>query len=154
WVINAFNKNMPFDEFTVEQLAGDLLPNATLDQKIATGFHRNVMTNDEGGADPEEYLNEYMVDRVSTTGVVWLGTTIGCSQCHDHKYDPIKQKEFYQFYAFFHNVPEKGLDGTRVENPLPRMPVPSPQQASELLDMDNALADAEGLLKQREAELP
>lgn len=154
WVINAFNKNMPFDEFTVEQLAGDLLPNATLEQKIATGFHRNVMTNDEGGADPAEYLNEYLVDRVSTTGVVWLGTTIGCSQCHDHKYDPIKQKEFYQLYAFFHNVPEKGLDGTRVENPMPRLSVPSPQQASDLLEFDKSLADAESALKARESELP
>jgi hypothetical protein len=78
------------------------------------------MTTDEGGADPEEYLNKYVVDRVNTTAAVWLGTTLGCAECHDHKYDPDSQKEFYQFYAFFHNVPEKGLDGTRETIPRPR----------------------------------
>jgi hypothetical protein len=153
WVINAFNKNMPFDEFTIEQLAGDMLPNATVSQRVATGFHRNVMTNDEGGADPDEYLSKYQVDRVSTTGAVWLGTTVGCAECHDHKYDPLTQKEFYQLYAFFHNVPEKGLDGTRVENPLPRLSVPSPEQAAELIELDRAVDEAEKLVKQRESEL-
>ena len=119
WVINAFNRNKPFDEFTIEQIAGDMLPEATRDQKIASGFHRNVMTNDEGGADPDEYLAKYIVDRVNTTATVWLGSTIGCAECHDHKYDRITQKDFYQLYAFFHNVPESGLDGTRTENPKP-----------------------------------
>ena len=96
WVIKAFNDNKPYDEFTVEQLAGDLLPKPTLAQRVATGFVRNNMTNDEGGADPDEYLNEYVVDRVNTLGVAWLGLTVGCTQCHDHKYDPLKTKEFYQ----------------------------------------------------------
>ena len=113
WVIDAFNRNMPFDHFTIEQLAGDLLPNATLEQKIASGFNRNHMINFEGGAIPEEYQTAYIVDRVNTTGTVWLGLTVGCAQCHDHKYDPITQKEYYQLYAFFNNVPENGLDGRK-----------------------------------------
>jgi len=111
WVIRAFNANKPFDEFTIEQLAGDLLPHATLDQKVASGFNRNHMINFEGGAVPEEYLTAYIVDRVNTTATVWMGLTLGCAQCHDHKYDPFSQKEYYQLYAFFHNLPEKGLDG-------------------------------------------
>ena len=113
WVIDAFNRNMPFDQFTVEQLAGDLLPNATLEQRIATGFNRNHMINFEGGAIPEEYRNEYLIDRLETTSTVWMGLTLGCARCHDHKYDPIKQKEFYQFYAYFNSVAEKGLDGKK-----------------------------------------
>ena len=106
WVIEAFNRNMPFDQFTIEQLAGDLLPNATLDQRIATGFNRNHRGNAEGGIIPEEYAVEYVVDRVETTATVWLGLTLGCARCHDHKYDPITQKEFYQLFAYFNNVPE------------------------------------------------
>ena len=112
WVIDAFNNNLPFDRFTIEQLAGDLLPSATIDQKIASGFNRNHMINFEGGAIPEEYLNAYIVDRVNTTATVWLGLTMTCAQCHDHKYDPIAQGEFYQIYAFFNNIPENGLDGS------------------------------------------
>ena len=154
WVINAFNKNKPFDQFTVEQLAGDLMPNATLDQKVASGFHRNVMTTDEGGADPEEYLNKYVVDRVNTTAAVWLGTTLGCAECHDHKYDRISQKEFYQFYAFFHNVPEKGLDGTREDNPAPEMKLPTQEQGVQLIEYLKAIPEAEGVVKKRETELP
>ncbi|MEP6663571.1 MAG: DUF1549 domain-containing protein, partial [Verrucomicrobiota bacterium] len=119
WVINAFNKNMPFDQFTIEQLAGDLLPNATLEQKIATGFNRNEMVNFEGGADPDEYLSKYMIGRVDTTSKTFLGTTFACAECHDHKYDPISQKDFYRFYAFFNTVDEKGLDGN-VDSPVPR----------------------------------
>ena len=99
---------MPFDRFTVEQLAGDLLPDATLEQKIATGFNRNHRGNGEGGIIPEEYAVEYVVDRVETTATVWLGLTMGCARCHDHKYDPISQKEFYQVFAYFNNVPEHG----------------------------------------------
>ena len=106
WVISALNRDMPFDEFTIEQLAGDLLPNATLDQKIATGFHRNTMINQEGGVDQEQYRIEALFDRVSTTGTVFLGLTIGCAQCHDHKYDPIRQREYYQLMAFFNNQDE------------------------------------------------
>ena len=154
WVIKAFNDNKPFDQFTIEQLAGDLLPDATIDQKIASGFHRNVMTNDEGGADPEEYLAKYVVDRVSTTAQVWLGTTLGCAECHDHKYDPITAKEFYQFYAFFHSVPEKGLDGTRVKNPAPVLKVPSPDQGSRLIRFLDLIPKAEKTLADREGELP
>jgi hypothetical protein len=132
WVIKAFNANKPFDQFTIEQLAGDLLPNATIDQKIATGFMRNVMTSDEGGIIDDEYLNLYIVDRVSTMGVTWLGLTVGCAQCHDHKYDPLTQREFYQMYSFFHNVPEKGKDGVRDHNPAPYLLVLSPDQQAEL----------------------
>src|SRR3954454_20927049 len=95
WVIAAFNANLPFGQFTIEQLAGDLLPNPTLDQRIATGFNRNHRGNSEGGIVPEEYAVEYVVDRVETTATVWLGLTLGCCRCHDHKFDPFSQKEFY-----------------------------------------------------------
>jgi mono/diheme cytochrome c family protein len=154
WVIKAFNDNKPFDQFTIEQLAGDLLPDATIEQKIASGFHRNVMTNDEGGADPDEYLAKYVVDRVNTTAQVWLGSTVGCAECHDHKYDPISTKEFYQLYAFFHSVPEKGLDGTRVKNPAPVLKVPSSDQGSRLIRLLDLIPKAEKTLADREAELP
>ena len=139
WVIDAFNRNLPFDRFTTEQLAGDLLPGAGLEQKIATGFNRNHMINYEGGAIPEEYLNEYVVDRVETTATVWMGMTMGCARCHDHKYDPIKQREFYQFYAFFNSIPEKGLDG-RYGNADPVLQLPSDQQRSELAELTRAIA--------------
>ena len=109
WVVRAFNANMPFDQFTVEQLAGDLLPNPTLDQRIATGFHRNHMLNEEGGVIAEEFLAEYTADRVETTAAVWLGQTFACCRCHDHKYDPFTQRDFYALKAYFHNVPERGV---------------------------------------------
>jgi hypothetical protein len=153
WVIKAFNDNKPFDEFTIEQLAGDLLPNPTPTQRIATGFVRNNMTNDEGGADPDEYLNKYVVDRVNTLGAVWLGLTVGCTECHDHKYDPMTTKEFYRLYAFFHNVPEKGLDRIRTDNPPPRLPVPTPEQALKFVEAEFALKDAEKTLDDRRNEL-
>ena len=129
WVIDAFNQNLPFDEFTIDQIAGDLLPNATPDQRIASGFNRNNMINFEGGAIPEEYHTAYIIDRVSTTGTVWLGLTVGCAQCHDHKFDPITQRDFYQLYAFFNNVPEKGLDGNQ-GNAAPVMRFPTPEQTA------------------------
>jgi len=132
WVVNAFNTNMPFNEFTIEQLAGDLLPKATVQQEVASGFHRNVMTSDEGGLIDAEYRNLYVVDRVNTTGVTWLGMTIGCAQCHDHKYDPIRQRDYYQVYAFFNNVPENGKDGVRDRNPKPFLRVTTPEQEEEL----------------------
>ncbi len=110
WVINAFNQDLPFDKFTVEQLAGDLLPNATLEQKVATGFHRNTMINQEGGIDKEQFRVESIIDRVNTTATTWLGLTVGCAQCHDHKFDPIAQKEYYQFYAFLNNQDEPDLE--------------------------------------------
>ena len=111
WVIRAFNLNMPFDRFTIEQLAGDLIVGATLDQEIATGFNRNHRINREAGTIPEEFQVEGVVDRVDTTATVWLGLTVACARCHDHKYDPISQEEFYQFYAFFNNLPEIGNGG-------------------------------------------
>jgi mono/diheme cytochrome c family protein len=119
WVINALNRDLPFDEFTVEQLAGDLLPSATLDQKMATGFHRNTLTNREGGVDPEQYRVEQVVDRVNTTARVFLGVTLGCAQCHDHKYDPFSQREYYQFFAFFNSDVEVDLPlGEKAKAPL------------------------------------
>ena len=109
WVIDALNNDKPFDAFTVEQLAGDLLPDATLDQKIATGFHRNTPINQEGGIDPEQFRIESVIDRVNTTGTTFLGLTVGCCQCHDHKYDPISQREYFQFFAFLNNCDEPDL---------------------------------------------
>ena len=111
------------------------------------------MTNDEGGADPDEYLNKYVVDRVNTFGAVWLGLTVGCTECHDHKYDPLTTKEFYRLYAFFHNVPEKGLDRIRTDNPPPRLPVPTPEQALKFVEADFAFKDAEKTLQDRTNEL-
>ena len=106
WVLHALNADMPFDRFTIEQLAGDLLPNATDDQKIATGFHRNTQINQEGGIDREQFRIDSVFDRVATTGTVWLGLSVGCAQCHDHKFDPIEQKEYYRLFAFFNNQDE------------------------------------------------
>jgi hypothetical protein len=122
WVIGAFNRNMPYDQFSIWQLAGDLLPERTREQRIASGFNRNHMINYEGGAIPEEYQTEYVVDRVDTTATVWLGLTMGCARCHDHKYDPIKQTDFYKFFAFFNTIDEEGLDGKR-GNATPHMRV-------------------------------
>lgn len=106
WVVEALNQDMPFDEFTVQQLAGDLIPNATDAHRVATGFHRNTQINQEGGIDPEQFRIDSVFDRVGTTGSVWLGLTIGCAQCHNHKFDPIEQKEYYQLFAFFNNQEE------------------------------------------------
>ena len=103
WVIDAVNRDMPFDQFTIEQLAGDLLPEPTRDQLIATGFHRNTLINQEGGTDKEQFRNEAVVDRINTTGAVWLGLTVGCAQCHTHKYDPLTHREYYQLFAFFNS---------------------------------------------------
>lgn len=108
WVIEAFNRNMPFDQFTMEQLAGDLLPNASLQQRIATGFHRNTLVNTEGGTDDEEFRVAAVVDRVNTTMTVWMGLTFGCAQCHNHKYDPFTTREYYQMFAFFNNTADRG----------------------------------------------
>ncbi len=113
WVVSALNADMPFDQFTVEQLGGDLLPNPTLEQRIATGFHRNTQINGEGGIDPEQFRVEAVFDRVATTGSVWLGLTIGCCQCHDHKFDPFSQREYFGFYAFFNNQEQDGHGSTK-----------------------------------------
>ncbi len=141
WVIDAFNANQPFDRFTVDQIAGDLLPDATVPQKIASGFHRNTMVNFEGGADPEEYLTKYVGDRVSTTATVFLGVTLACAECHDHKYDPFTQEDFYRFYAFFNGIAEQGLDGNK-ESPAPRLKVPEPAQAARLAEIRAQIAGA------------
>ncbi|MBI5363578.1 MAG: PSD1 domain-containing protein [Planctomycetes bacterium] len=144
WVLRAFRDGMPFDRFVTEQLAGDLFPNATQDQKVASGFHRNHVTTDEGGAIPAEYLVEYAVDRAATTGSVFLGLTLGCARCHDHKYDPIRQDDFYALYAFFASNEEPGLydqrtDPTRAFEPF--MTVPSDEQRAERLKLDTRLGE-------------
>ena len=110
WVINALNRDLPFDQFTIEQLAGDLLPGATTEQKVATGFHRNTLKNIEGGVDVDQYRFEEVVDRTATVGTVWLGLTVGCAQCHDHKYDPVSPKDFYRFFSFFNSADEVNID--------------------------------------------
>lgn len=115
WVIDAFSRNLPFDQFTIEQFAGDLLPDATPEQILATCFHRNHMTNGEGGRHPEESRIDYVIDRVNTTGTVWLGLTLGCSQCHDHKFDPISQEDYYSLFAFFNQIDETGAAGTKAK---------------------------------------
>jgi hypothetical protein len=120
WVIESLNRDLPFDRFTIEQLAGDMLPGARLDQQIATGFHRNTMVNEEGGTDPEQFRVEAVVDRISTMGAAFLGLTLGCARCHDHKYDPISQREFYQLFAIFNGADE------------PSLQVPTQQQAKEM----------------------
>jgi hypothetical protein len=152
WVIRALNRDLPFDQFTVEQLAGDLLPNPTTKQRIASGFHRNTLVNQEGGTDAEQFRNEAVVDRVNTTGAVWLGLTVGCAQCHNHKYDPISQRDYYQLFAFFNS-------GQDVNSVTPTMSLPSPEQTEQLAELDQQIAavkaevpKAEEALKAREAE--
>lgn len=150
WVVDAFNANMPFDQFSIEQLAGDMLPNATTAQRIATGFNRNHRINDEGGSLDAEFEVEYVVDRVDTTATVWLGLSAGCARCHDHKYDPISQREFYQLFAYFNNVPEKGIDG-RKGAAKPFIEVPYEWAKTELARMKEVLAQSEAEKKEMEA---
>ena len=142
WVIESFNANKPFDEFAVEQIAGDLLPNPTLDQLIATGFNRNHRSNSELGIVDEEYRVEYVVDRVETMSTVFLGLTTGCARCHDHKYDPISQKEFYGLFAYFNNVPERGRV-LRPFNSPPRISAPTREEALQLEDLARRIDEAE-----------
>ncbi|MFM7606077.1 MAG: PSD1 and planctomycete cytochrome C domain-containing protein [Prosthecobacter sp.] len=143
WVIDALNQDMPFDQFTIEQFAGDLLPNATESQKIATGFHRNTQINQEGGIDKEQFRIDSVFDRVATTGSVWLGLTIGCSQCHDHKFDPIAQKEYYQFFSFLNNQEE------------PEMKVFDPKVNTQALaaDLKKVQANLEDMVRRRYPEI-
>ena len=136
WVIHAFNKNMPFDKFSIEQLAGDLLPNPTLDQRIATGFNRCNITTNEGGAIPEEYAVLYTRDRTDATSQVWLGTTAACAVCHDHKFDPLSQKEFYSLSAFFNNTTQTPMDGNIKDTP-PIMVVPEKQDLARWASLDS-----------------
>jgi len=156
WVVGAFNANMPFDRFTIEQLAGDLLPEATLDQRIATGFHRNHMLNEEGGVIPEEFLAEYCADRVETTATVWLGQTFVCARCHDHKYDPFTQRDFYGLLAFFHNVPEVGLGnyGANIRrNAPPILKLPAPELEAKIASLERSVAEAKEQLVETETSL-
>ncbi|MDB4461556.1 DUF1553 domain-containing protein [bacterium] len=148
WVINAYNTNMPFDRFTIDQIAGDLLPNATVEQKIASGFNRNHATSDEGGAFAEELRVEYVVDRVKTTSTVWLGLTMECSQCHDHKYDPISQEEYYQFFAYFNNTTDPGMQ-TRNGNQSPTVRVISAELRSQLDSLQTSIDTANKNLAER-----
>lgn len=149
WVIRAFNENKPFDQFTIEQLAGDLLTHEKspvagsrdADLLIASGFNRNHMINYEGGAIPEEYAAAYVHDRVNATATVWLGLTMACAQCHDHKYDPLTMRDYYSFYAFFNNVPENGLDG-RNGNAEPVLRLPSPAQVDELAKLKQTIEES------------
>ncbi len=145
WVVKAMNDNMPFDQFTVEQLAGDLLPDAGISQKIATSFNRNHMLNGEGGSIAEESRNTYVIDRVNTTATVWLGLTLGCCQCHDHKYDPFTQKDYYQLFAYFNNLPETGgVDAGGDAKPVAR--VKTPRQDRQLAELTEARSRAEAEL--------
>ncbi len=132
WVIDAFARDLPFDQFTIEQLAGDLLPNATDEQRLATAFHRQTMTNTEGGTDDEEFRVAAVVDRVDTTMSVWMGSTLGCAQCHDHKYDPFSQREFFQIFAFFDQTEDRDQDNDAPTLRVPSLPQRAAQKAIEL----------------------
>src|SRR5262245_31612936 len=146
WVIDAFNRNLPFDQFTTEQIAGDLLPSPTLEQRMATAFHRNTMTNTEGGTDDEEFRAAAVKDRVDTTLQVWMGLTMGCAKCHNHKYDPISNQEYYRFYAFFNQTADNDQPDER-----PTIPTPTPQQQEQLRQIDARVAE---LKKQLDADTP
>ncbi len=151
WVIHAFNKNMPFDQFTVEQLAGDLLPKRTLDQQIATGFSRCNITSNEGGLIPEEYLVLYTRDRTETVAQVWFGMTAGCAVCHDHKYDPFSMKDFYSMSAFFNNTTQGAMDGNIKDTP-PVVVVPRNEERARWEALSTDLADARGKIEARKKE--
>jgi cytochrome c553 len=152
WVIDAFNRNMPFDQFAVEQLAGDMLPRATPAQVIATGFNRNHRGNSEGGIIPEEYAAEYVIDRVDATATVFLGLTAGCARCHNHKYDPLTQQQFYELYSYFNNIPEYGK-ARRQGNSPPYMKAPTSEQQPQLAQMDAELVAARAAYTRLNAQL-
>jgi len=143
WVIGAFNRNMPWDRFITEHIAGDLLPNATLSQRIATGFNRNQRTSGEGGIIPEEYRSEYVADRAQTTATVFMGLTAGCARCHDHKFDPISQKDFYSLYAFFNQIPDEKGFAWNYGNEEPLVKAPLPDQEAKLGELNRNLARAQ-----------
>lgn len=141
WVVRSFNQNLPFNQFALEQIAGDLLPNATLDQKVATGFSRCNVSTSEGGSIDEEVLVRYAVDRTETLSTVFLGMTLGCAVCHDHKFDPVTQKEFYQLYAFFNNVADRAMDGNAL-SPPPIMKLTPAETQARIADLDQKIAAA------------
>jgi mono/diheme cytochrome c family protein len=146
WVVDAFNRNRPFDRFTIEQLAGDLVPNPTRGQRVATGMHRNSMMNEEGGIIAEEFLAESVADRLETTSTIWLGLTVGCARCHDHKYDPLSQKDYYRLSAFFNNTSETGMGNfgaTFKRSAPPLLVLPTPSQQEKLDRLAAAITDAE-----------
>ena len=155
WVIDALNRNLPYDQFTRDQLAGDLLPEPTLDQRIATAFHRNTMTNTEGGTDDEEFRMEAIKDRVDTTIQVWMALTMGCAKCHNHKYDPISQQEYYQFFAIFNQTKDADLpdESPTIEAPRPEDLEALKRHDQQLADLHQQLADVQGQLA-AEAERP
>lgn len=152
WVIDAFNRNQPFDQFTTEQLAGDLLPDPTLQQRIATGFNRNHRGNAEGGIIPEEYQVEYVADRVDTTFAVWQGLTMGCARCHDHKYDPLSQKDYYRAFAWFNNLPESGR-AIKEGNSPPFIKAPLPHQQQQWSQLQQRIDAADQLAEGTTAQL-
>ncbi len=158
WVIKAFNDNKPFDQFTVEQIAGDLLPNATRDQIVATGFNRNHRLNGEGGIISEEWRIENIIDRVETTSFTWMGLTMNCARCHDHKYDPLSQRDFYSMFAFFNNITESGtIQGTSNRsggNSPPTIDVPSLEQEAQLVKLKEGITQAESKVAAAAKELP
>ena len=155
WVIQAFNKDMPFDQFTIEQIAGDMLPNPTTDQLIATGFHRNTMFNEEGGVDKEEAHWENLVDRVNTTGTIWLGTTLGCAQCHNHKFDPFSIKDYYRLMAIFNNTRRdvRSYGDTSTKFVEPELELPTPEQARKREQIRSEISALEQALKTMTPEL-
>ncbi|WP_218032941.1 PSD1 and planctomycete cytochrome C domain-containing protein [Brevifollis gellanilyticus] len=158
WVISAFNANEPFDQFTIEQIAGDLLPQPTQAQMIATGFNRNHRINGEGGIIDEEWRIENIIDRVETTSFTWLGLTMNCARCHDHKYDPITQKDFYSFFAFFNNIEERGsIQGASNRsggNSLPIMSVTTPEQEKRIAALKVEITAAEKVARESRKDLP
>ncbi len=153
WVINAFNQNKPYDQFLVEQLAGDLLPSATLDQQIATGYIRCHVTSSEGVAIEEEFYTRNVVERVDGFGTVFLGMTVGCARCHDHKFDPLKQKEYYQFFAYFNNLDGPALDGNAALPP-PVVKSPTAEQRAALEKMNQKIADIQKRIGDEAAKVP
>ncbi len=154
WVVQAFNRNKPFDQFVIEQLAGDLLEDPTLEQRVATGFCRAHVSTNEGGSIEQEVYTRNVVDRVSTTGTVFLGLTLGCCACHDHKFDPVTQQEFYQLFAFFNSLDGPAMDGN-VKNPAPVISVPSDAQAANMKDLQEKITELRAQRDARQgADLP
>jgi hypothetical protein len=152
WVIDAFNENMPFDQFTIEQLAGDLIPDATVDQKIATGYIRANLSTGEGGAIEDEYRAMYAFDRLETTSTIWTGLTMTCARCHTHKYDPITHREYFQLFSFFDNLDEPVMDGNK-PNPDPFLKLPTPEQSERQAWLNDAIADQQAKLDAPDPQL-